>query len=750
MTLLVTESTEPQAADPTTRPTETAPRWPGFAAREVPWVDLALVATLAALAGLVFVRVLPVTDLLGRTLGIALVATAVTWLAGRSPTRSLATRTVITVAAYLASAGIAVYWSKTLSGLPTPSSALSIIPDLSDGVRQILSSSVPGPALAPSLLIPLTITWLAAFSSTELAVRTDEPLAPAGPPAVGFFVGLTFGGPSALLAITGLFIAATAALAALRSSRATARPTTPARRRAVLGAVVVVAAVTVASTLAGSAFSTQGEFDLHKHYDPNIQPQVAISPLDQIQAQLLQTPAVPLFQVTVPIGSAASMPNWRLTTLDRYDGADWSNDQEFLQAGRTLPDAPATAAPTETVSQQVRITNLGGAWLPNAAWAERSSLRLVDVGQDTNDLVLPTGAVSNTNYSLTSRIYQPGMADLLPGASVESGGGDATMPDGPTPSTDTIRHEADRITASATGFYAQLAALQTYLTGKTFRLSAQAPAGHSYARIADFLTTSHVGTSEQFATAFALMARAEGIPTRLAVGFRRGAQAGSTFTVTTADAYAWPEVDFTSIGWVPFDPTPAIDDSAAPLITPLPAQTASDQDAAGSVDVPAVASSGDELVAPTDRGITIALVGASALGILLMVLVGAAALVVSIKHRRLRRLRRAPTAAGRIIGAWQTSADFVAAASGHTIEPLTVTEVAWMGSEQYGLAAGSQLARIGAMANGALFADTNPTNDMAAAAWREADGFVVRVRRHQTRRARVAELLNPRPLWQRR
>jgi len=48
-----------------------------------------------------------------------------------------------------------------------------------------------------------------------------------------------------------------------------------------------------------------------------------------------------------------------------------------------------------------------------------------------------------------------------------------------------------------------------------------------------------------------------GIPSRVAIGFTAGHQhANGTWVVTTADAHAWPELYFTGVGWLRFEPTP--------------------------------------------------------------------------------------------------------------------------------------------------------------------------------------------------
>ncbi len=76
--------------------------------------------------------------------------------------------------------------------------------------------------------------------------------------------------------------------------------------------------------------------------------------------------------------------------------------------------------------------------------------------------------------------------------------------------------------------------------------------------IEDFLADGAAGTSLDFATAAVLLARALGIPARLAVGYLPGGYDHLTGThrVRGQDAHAWAEVHFDRSGWVPFDGTP--------------------------------------------------------------------------------------------------------------------------------------------------------------------------------------------------
>jgi hypothetical protein len=69
---------------------------------------------------------------------------------------------------------------------------------------------------------------------------------------------------------------------------------------------------------------------------------------------------------------------------------------------------------------------------------------------------------------------------------------------------------------------------------------------------------SHKGYCQQFAGSFGVMARALGIPTRLAIGWTWGSQdANGVWHVTDDDTHTWPEVFFPQVGWVPFEPTPS-------------------------------------------------------------------------------------------------------------------------------------------------------------------------------------------------
>ena len=74
-----------------------------------------------------------------------------------------------------------------------------------------------------------------------------------------------------------------------------------------------------------------------------------------------------------------------------------------------------------------------------------------------------------------------------------------------------------------------------------------------------FLFDVQTGYCEYYASALVVMARAVGLPARLAMGYASGAYDFERryYYVVEADAHSWPEVYFTGYGWIEFEPTAA-------------------------------------------------------------------------------------------------------------------------------------------------------------------------------------------------
>jgi len=73
----------------------------------------------------------------------------------------------------------------------------------------------------------------------------------------------------------------------------------------------------------------------------------------------------------------------------------------------------------------------------------------------------------------------------------------------------------------------------------------------------DFLFDKRKGFCEHYASAFALLMRTAGVPSRVIVGYQGGQynEVGKYLEVRQRDAHAWTEVWFEDRGWVRVDPT---------------------------------------------------------------------------------------------------------------------------------------------------------------------------------------------------
>ena len=77
--------------------------------------------------------------------------------------------------------------------------------------------------------------------------------------------------------------------------------------------------------------------------------------------------------------------------------------------------------------------------------------------------------------------------------------------------------------------------------------------------IAGFLFEQRRGHCEYFASAMTVMLRTLGIPSRIVNGFLPGEfnDISELYVVRASDAHSWVEAYFPTLGWIPFDPTPA-------------------------------------------------------------------------------------------------------------------------------------------------------------------------------------------------
>lgn len=278
----------------------------------------------------------------------------------------------------------------------------------------------------------------------------------------------------------------------------------------------------------------------------------AVSPLPQLAAWAAN-PDVELMRVS---GDVVPL---RLVTLDSFNGTAWSAATEYVPFGTRIPGQLPAAPRRQEATVEVRLGDLGGVWLPVPGAPTSVSDRDALVDPITGTLFRPQ-LDEGTAYDATGRIDQPDF-DSLPDASVPSGDRVRRWLELPELPYDLAQYSA-RATAGAATPYERALAIEEAVRGDR-RLSKTARSGSDFARIMTFLfgakgdAGAGVGTTEQFATAFAIVARDNGLPTRVVVGFEPGdVQPDGSRIVRGRDAKAWPEVYFEGQGWVRFYPSP--------------------------------------------------------------------------------------------------------------------------------------------------------------------------------------------------
>ena len=119
--------------------------------------------------------------------------------------------------------------------------------------------------------------------------------------------------------------------------------------------------------------------------------------------------------------------------------------------------------------------------------------------------------------------------------------------------------EALRVAGDAPSPYAAVVALETYFhDGGRYTYDQDPFSRQVLPPLVEFVTVTHRGYCQHFASAMALMLRYLGVPARVGAGFTSGSydQETGRWTVTDHDAHTWVEVWLRGFGWLPFDPTP--------------------------------------------------------------------------------------------------------------------------------------------------------------------------------------------------
>lgn len=253
-------------------------------------------------------------------------------------------------------------------------------------------------------------------------------------------------------------------------------------------------------------------------------------------------------------------PPVRLTSVAEFDGKKWApvafsfkrgaSPDAGLPVGDLGPDIEAN-----TYTSTFAINGLGGNHLP-AQYAPLETSGLGDrwiYDRDTLTIVGNNVGVEGLNYSVKYRSVEPTAEQLKEAPAVNEDAFEQYLKL-PNDLPSDIREEATKITEGAETDWDKAAKMQAYF--RDFEYSLEAPNEASGSVLSQFLKDRR-GYCVQFSAAMTTMARMEGIPARIGVGFTAGEpnDAGG-YDVTMQRSHAWPELYFEGAGWVRFEPTP--------------------------------------------------------------------------------------------------------------------------------------------------------------------------------------------------
>ena len=456
---------------------------------------------------------------------------------------------------------------KTFYGLPTPEAAADLVTLVTTAVDASAIDYAPIPVRAGYVVLVVVGFWLATTVGELAAFRWRRPVVASLPAIVLFAVAMITGTGAGSVFFLAIFLVMLLTFWAAESShrlRSWGRWVSAwdhlkeeEPEQVTSGLARRMGASCIAVTLVAPIFlPTLGEGWLPWRNDIGDGPGSGggggrVNLLVDIAPQLLEQTDTVMF--TVQTEEAAY---WRLASLVEYDGRRWSELEVEREPAGGLRDVAEDHE--RLLTQEYDILGLDGEYLPAAVEPIELEGEAAEWDDESFDLKVDADDVSEgTTYSVTSKVPDPTYKELneasigeIPAAEyVETGG----------PISPEVQALLDEWTKGAKTPFEKLIAIQSRLRSAEFTYRTDIEQTESEDYLSDFLLETKAGFCQQFSTAFALLARELGYPTRVSVGFLPGtgeiSEGGTLYTVRGTDAHAWPEVKFDEYGWIAFEPT---------------------------------------------------------------------------------------------------------------------------------------------------------------------------------------------------
>lgn len=265
---------------------------------------------------------------------------------------------------------------------------------------------------------------------------------------------------------------------------------------------------------------------------------------------------------------------WRNLSYDRYVGRGWASrdsiEQKYNAGERTIPNWSDNY---RLIRQEVQyVEDLNGllhtaGLLLSVDQDFKVAWRIRDRDLDAYDLFGAT--VKTTTYRADSLLPDYSEAELRNAEQDYPRWVSSRYLGLPKEMPERVLALARDLTATEPTPYDRALAIEQYL--RKFPYTLDLPQPPIDQDITDyFLFGVQRGYCDYYATAMVVLARASGIPARLATGYIGGYydESEDVYIVTADLAHAWPEVYFPGYGWISFEPTggrPAIDRPAQPI-----------------------------------------------------------------------------------------------------------------------------------------------------------------------------------------
>jgi len=259
---------------------------------------------------------------------------------------------------------------------------------------------------------------------------------------------------------------------------------------------------------------------------------------------------------------------WRGQAYDTFDGTTWTASRTGTNDiwGSLAFDIPDLGAKEQTWVPSPRLlqTFYVQKEQPNIAFAAYQPMQLYFPASKASvdeylsirtPIMLDPGLV----YSVVSEVPDATPA-LLRRANRELPPGMGNYLQLPPELPQRVVDLAHQITDGQPTAYDKVMAVQNWLKANaTYNLNIP-PDPPGVDAVDYFLFVRRQGYCEHFSSAMAVLLRAVGIPTRLAVGFGSGERNPFTgyFEVRESDAHSWAEVYYPRVGWIEYDPTHAV------------------------------------------------------------------------------------------------------------------------------------------------------------------------------------------------